>query len=109
MSDTIEDQIARDMQRKIAEDVTKAAYRVLNLMPQEHYFSLLLQATTSMVQMSAELVDGETEGRQPRAASHYLVALMAVHAHLARRCIKYDELMAMAQRDMEKLGVRFDT
>lgn len=103
---SLEDQITQDMQRKISDDVVRAAERVLALLPPKHYFALLMQGGCSMLEFTSEFVEFEM-GFSPRSRrlTVFLVALMCAHAYQQPEPVTLNVLLAKARDDLVKLGL----
>jgi hypothetical protein len=103
---SLKEHIARDLQRKINDDVVKAALRVLDLVPAEAYLALSLQSVCSTMDLTAQLMESDF-GFSPEARhlSVYLVALMAAHAYATKQPMHNDALVTRARDDMLKLGL----
>jgi hypothetical protein len=103
---SLKEHIARDLQRKINDDVIRAATRVLDLAPADHYLALSLQSVCSMLDFTAQLMEDDF-GFSPKARhlSVYLVALMAAHAYAAKEPMFNDALVMRARDDLNRLGL----
>jgi hypothetical protein len=103
---SLKDHIARDLQRKINEDVVRAATRVIDLAPPDEYLALSLQGVCATLDLSAQLMEsglGFTE--RSRHLTIYLVALMAAHAYAADEPMFDATLIIRARDDMKRLGL----
>jgi hypothetical protein len=102
----MKDHIARDLQRKINDDVVRAAMRVLDLAPAEGIFQLSLQSICATTDLTAQLLESDF-GFSPKARhlTVYLVALMAAHAYAAKEPMLSDALVTRARDDMLRLGL----
>jgi hypothetical protein len=103
---SLKDHIARDLQRKLNDDVARALTRVIDLAPQDHYLALSLQAVCTTLDLSAQVMESEHGfGTGARHLSVYLVALMAAHAYASNEPVFNDALAMRAQDDMKRLGL----
>jgi hypothetical protein len=100
----MKDHIARDLQRKINDDVVRAAMRVLDLAPAEGLLQLSLQSICATTDLTAQLLESDF-GFSPKARylTVYLVALMAAHAYAAKEPMLSDALIMRAREDMLRL------
>jgi hypothetical protein len=102
----LNDHIARDLRRKINDDVVKAAMRVIDLAPAERIFELSLQSICATMELTAQLLESDF-GFSPgaRHLSVYLVALMAAHAYAEKEPMFTAALITRARDDMLRLGL----
>lgn len=103
---SLNEHIARDLQRKINDDVVLSVIRVIDLAPPEHYLALGLQAVCSTLDLSAQMMEADL-GFSPKARhlSVYLIALMAARAYTAKDPMFNDALLKLARDDMQRLGL----
>jgi hypothetical protein len=102
----LDDQIARDLQQKLNDDIAHAMMRANDLAPSGHHLALALQAVCTTLDFGAQLLESDLGfSVRARHLSVYLVALMAAHAYASNEPVFNDALAMRAKDDMKRLGL----
>jgi len=103
MSESIKVQIARDLQRKLSDDIFNAIKRTTELAPDSHLRVLLgLQAACSAISALAQMLDectGETRS-QPSPLTVMLACQMCARSYDARIDSSLADIMKAADHDL---------